>query len=485
MKLKTLIISIAAAVLAVGGFSVGAAIYNSPQNVTKNAILGVFNDFTKRDELSPILNMTQKGSLELSVSEVTKDGVNTGETFEVEGKVYFSKDSVMLSDLALELGEVKLGGSAYISSNEIYIEETELFDRSIGIVKGEIADDFEDSVFAYGSGSKYAIGDKESYDELVKMLEFIDEVDREQTTKDAGKVAAKYLGEIWKIFSKHAEFESETDDVRFEDGRKSVRVITVIIDEKAMSKIVRDICEFLADDEDMIEFLEKHEDDLLYLGDKYLDPDSDSLSDAYEDAIEELEDNIDDICDSIEKFKTDVKLEIVTPKLSSKLLRFTINVDKYDVFSIDFGSKGLAKTDRIAIEIDEDEAFVYEIVKNSSKKKLKISVDIYGEEVLELEIDRKNEKYSLSVPERLEIEGDIVTKSGKTTITFDEITVYNYEYDPMYDLYIYAPTVYETDLTVIIDEKDKMPKPAKDFDRISDIDESDIEDWIDSLEEIY
>ncbi len=485
MKIKTLIISIATAVLAVGGISVGVAIYNSPENVTRNAILGVFGDFTKRDEIHPLIDLTQKGSLELSVSEIKKDGVNSDDVFEVEGKIYFSKDALMLDSLSLEIGEVKIGGNAYLSSNKMYIEETELFDQRIGTVKGEIADDLTDSIFAYGSGSKYAIKDKDTYDKLIKMLEFIDEANREQMNKDAGKVASKYISKIWKIFCEHAEFESETGNIRFEDGRKSVRVITIIIDEKSMSKIVRDVCEFLADDEDMIEFLEKYENDLGYLAEIYFDSNAVSLPDAYENTVEELEDNIDDICGSIERFKTDIKLEIVTPKLSSKLLRFTINVDKYDVFMIDFGSNGLAKTDRVTIMLDEEDAFVYEIVKNDAKKKIKVNVEIDGDEALELEIDRKNEKYSLSITNELEIEGDIVTKSGKTTITFEEITVYNYEYSPIYDTYVYAATVYETDLTVIIDEKDKMPKPAKDFDRISDIDESDIEDWIGAFEKIY
>jgi hypothetical protein len=73
--------------------------------------------------------------------------------------------------------------------------------------------------------------------------------------------------------------------------------------------------------------------------------------------------------------------------------------------------------------------------------------------------------------------GKISTKNKETTITLDKITEENEWYD--------SSSTIKTDLTIIIDQKDKMPSAPKNYDSIADIEEKDIEKWMEKLEGVF
>lgn len=471
MKLKILIIIIAAVILVGGGIFAGVAIYNNtPENVTKNAVLGVFDDFTEREEIFPIINTLQKGSVQLSMSEFNVKGDTSDYNFEFEGKIYFSKKAVMVDEVFLNIDDIEVGGSAYISADKIYINETELLEQSIGLVKGDLADDFKDSIFAYGSNSNYSITDKAAYESIINILEFYDSLDNDAFAKDAEKIVKKYAKELWKIFCEHAEFESESDNVKLQGEKQSVRVVTVSVDGKAISNIIEDAYDYLKEDEDIIEFIDKYESDLYSVFEKNISYDYDSFAEYYEKYIDEIEKQVKKICKGVKDADTEITLEIVTPKLSSKLLKLNLNVDKKDVFVVDFGKDGVKKSDEISIQYDNNE-FVYEIIKKSSDS-LEAVIEVNDEEIVNFEWDKKDDEYSLSIGDDYDVEGTISKKLGKTTITVDEISVFGYNN---------SVEKYSTNLAIIIDEKDSMPKILKDFDRLSDINEDKINNIIGDL----
>ena len=485
MKIKLLIIIVAAA-LAVGGVTAGVTIYNNqPQNVAISAVMGVFDDLAQREEIAPIVNMAEKGSLKFSMSELSVDDEDMLESFDVEGKLYFdSNKAFMLDDFKFKYNDKKITGSAYVSSDTIYINETSLIDANIGVVKGDLAEDFEDSIFAYGSGSQYEIEDKETYDLIVDVLKSVDSLDSEKMSKDLEKIAKKYIKELWAIFCEYAEFEDKTDTIKLNGDKASVRVITIMVDEKDVANIIDDAYDFISKDKDVVKFIEKYEEDFMVIAEDYFDTsDYDSLADAYKEFIDEIGENIDDYCDQVKQQEIDLEIEIVTPKLSSDMLRFTVSVDDEELVSVDFGKDGLKKTDMITVE-SAGTKFVYEITKNDSRE-LNAVLEFDGEEVISFELDKKKNDFTLDIPDTLRVEGEMSTKGDQTTIKLEKIIAYSYDYDEDSYESIRSEKKIETDLKIVIDEKDKMPSIEKDFDRVSDITEEDIKKWMEAFEGMF
>ena len=91
--------------------------------------------------------------------------------------------------------------------------------------------------------------------------------------------------------------------------------------------------------------------------------------------------------------------------------------------------------------------------------------------------------YEYSWEDTYEITGSISKKKDTISLTVDEIYNHWETTDNGYTTRNEQTTT--LDCEVIIDTKDKMPKPIDDFKTISDITEKDIEAWIEKLEYIF
>ncbi|MBQ8447867.1 MAG: hypothetical protein IJX27_02920 [Clostridia bacterium] len=494
---------VSACVLVGGGVAAGVAINNNqPENVAKDAVLGVIKDFTEREEINPIYNMVQGGSLEASLGEVTfveGEERNTVKT-PVSGKMYFGKKALMLENFSADIEGVKIAGDVYISNDLVYVNEEEFLGGAYGFTLEDAIDDIEDSILNPDSGSKYAI-DREMYDAMIALLEEIQEVDNEEFKKDVEKIGKKYMDKLWKAVCKHAEFESETDKVKLNGDKTSVRVVTITIDNDAVAGIVETMYEFLEDDDSIEKFLEKYEDYFDVAFDYFvaigLPVSEGDILDMYEDAIDEIGDNIDDIVESIEDgSEFEVVVSMATPKLSSKLLKLEVEAEfsGYDqkIVTIDFGPKGLKKTNMVTVEVAGMEV-VYEIETNDSKK-YEACLEVMDEEVLTIAIDKSKDKFNVRVnldeTSYIEANGSFVEKGSTVTIGLDEIkSCYeSFALNPdtgAYDIPTTDETVTYTDLEVIIKEKDKMPSAPKDYTTIADIKEADIDAIMSKFNTLY
>lgn len=472
MKTKLLVLILSAVVL-LGG-AVGVAAYvNSPEIVAINAVLNVVEDFTQRDEINPLYNMVTQGSLEASASKIEQDGENIMEGSSVSGKIYFSKDALMLQNLDVKLFEdFYASGDIYLSKELIYIKEDEIIGEAYGVKPEEFATDLANSIFAANSGSDYAIPDEDLYDSLTKST---DDMDIDSMQKDAEKLLKKYAKELWKIVCEHAEFTSRNKDVRLNGEKKSARVITIEIDGEAMAGIVEDAYQYLADDTDVIDFIEKYESVLSpYASNLYDSDEYDSLAEAYEAMIQEAGSEVDDLCDELADYDDgNIAVEIVTPKLNSDLLKMSVKVSGDTLFTIDLGEKGMKKTDKISVEIDGVKA-VYEI-KADKKEKTTATLKVEGEQIASMTINHKNENFKFEVGDYT-VNGSMETSKNTTTITLDKITDSWVSYDGTEH-----KDEYKTDIRLTICEKDKIPKAPKNYNKISDITESDVEKWIEKI----
>ena len=505
MKTKLLIILAAILVIAIGGTVVGASIANSPENVAASSIASIFTDFLAREEIKPLCDTLTQGSIGFSVDSV-KPEAEEGESVvdylkdsSVSGKLYFSKEALMLSDFEAKFKDIKFAGDVYVSENLIYVNEENVLEGAYGVEIKSFAEDLADSIFAPDSNSKYAL-DEDTYDQIIEMLDALSESseNNEAMQKDAEKLFEKLFKDLWDIVADNAEIESESEEIRLGGEKTKVRLITIVINDKAMENIINDVYDYLCESDDIVDFLEKYEDSFAPManlinrgminGEKDI-----SLAEKYEEALEDAEDYIDDLCDSISSDFEDITIEIATPKMKSTLLKLEVKVGKVSVIVVDCGQKGIKETDTIKIEVLDEFDITYS-VKQNDKKAFEAELTIGEDEdiVVSLSIDKKKGDYNATVEvsdnyydsytqttvknkNKFIVKGDYDESGDTTTMTVDKIIFK--EDDDEFTIDVSA--------TLTIDTNDKIPSAPKDYDTISDITEEDIETWMKNIEKMF
>ncbi len=478
MKTKVLAIIIAAVLLLGLGTGIGFAIYgNLPQNVAATAIFNAIDDFGDRDEIKPIVKTLTKGSFEFALNELKSGEEDILEDGALSGKMYFSKDALMLENFEFKAGEFGLSGDIYLSEDLLYVSEDEILKNAYGVKFKDIVDDLEDSIFAYGSGSEYAIPDEQAYENLISALNALND---EKMHKDAEKIGEKLYKKMWKIACDNFEFESEKDEIKVGGSREKVRVISIVIEGEALAEAISEFYDYLAEDKSIPKFLEKYEDSLAFMFATNGSEDKTPVE-LYEEYIELLGENIDDLCDSIERnYSDDIVINVATPRSSKKLVKLEVVVNDVTKLTLDFGMDGIKKTEKMSIEIDGKKT-TYQVKKDDSKEFE--CVIKQGDNSIKLSIDKKKDEFTFGVDmpanydlTSLVIKGDWVTKLGKSTVTIDKIQSTRQGYDEHYNFGEIKETV-DCEIVLIFDQSDKIPKAPKKYDRISDITEEDIKSW--------
>ena len=475
MRIMKKFIIIAAAALVVAGGVAGTVIgvSNSPKVVAANAITGAIEDLGKRDEIAPVLNAMNGGSLAVTVEgKDLEDLVGIEDDVVASGKLYMDADkqALMLDDLSFKMGDFSLSGQVYMGNDSIYVANDEILDGAWGVERGSLVKDLSNSILAPDSDSDYAL-DEEEYELLEEIFDALDnELDLEMQ-KDFKKVSERYTKKLWKLIGEHAEFEAETDNVRINGERKKARVITVTLDDDAVALIAEGMIEYLLEDDELADLVEKYGDELEgIIATGY---DVDDLSKAYDDLLDELEDNMDDVLDSIgDVMKDELVLTIVTPVASSDLLMLTVSYDKTDLVELSFGHEGILKTDCISAKVPAADVDVTYTIKENSRQAYEANLSVNGEKVAELEIDRSKDEFELNLIDACVISGEMSTKGSKTTVVVDSVKVDGERYKNF-------------KVTLVLDESDKMPSRAKDVESILTVDAKDIEKWGEKAEELF
>lgn len=496
--MKKIIIAAIIGLTCVGGGVTTAVVTNSPEYVMSNAISDVVEDFLERDDISTIVDILDQGSVAVDCK--------VQENIAFSGKMYFglSDSKLFVEDVKASIkdGEstMSVTGSAYLSEDMFYVQNAEYLDGAYGIKLKNLSEQFKNSIFynASGEDNDYALPE-----EVKKMVEeYLDyyENDYQNLQKDSEKLYKKYAKQFGKLVKKYGEFDSENEKVSLVDGESTKRVVTLELDDKAIASIIKDLINYVIDDEDFEKFVKTHVknlDELMagFVVNEYT-PDE-----MYDEIIDTLEEVAGDIDDSIED-DIEIKVKVVTPKASTKLLKIELEIeDGYDESSIaiDFGSKGVKKSEHIAVLRDDEKVCSYEI-KENSKNKFEVKFTAYdtvynkNKELLNAtyELDKENEKFTIKAVadeiELLSIKGTAKIDGKSITFKPTECVVKHEEDDYDYDLGEYVTRIEEVnyfeniDLEIVISTKDKMPKPNKDFKNILEMKEEDIDKIIDKFE---
>ena len=468
---------------------------NTSENVALRSIKGFADDILQRDEISPIVETLDGGSVNVSLDSIVVDSEELLEDSFISGKVYFSSDAIMLHNFNSEIDGIKIAGSAYVSNDVFYVEEEHILEGAYGAKFSTLADELKDSIFAPDSGSDYEM-DEEVFDLIIDALE--NTSDSENFKNDAEKLLKKVGKDIVNIVLDNAEIEAKNTTVRLNGDKTKVRQIIITIDEDAMQDIVVAVYDYFCESQDIVNFINEYEDTIIFmLGDAYDDDEYDSLEEAYEELLEDMEDDIDDMCDSIDEDFEDITVKIATPSFSAKLLKLEIESDDETVFVLDCGKEGIKETDTINISIADELDISYEVKKSGAKSfEAEFSVeDGYNELNIHLNINKEKGNYTLKYEDaakdgdysdKYTIKGSYAKKDDSFKLSIDTITnKYSYSSEFWGEYYTHEyENECELSCDITIDTNDPMPEPIKDYKSISEIKEKEVDAWIEKLEDI-
>jgi len=484
--IKKLVASLISAVVVIA-IIVAVIVMNNPKYVFKKSLTGAIEDLGKRSELATLTQALEKGSITvegtLGEEQLPFDGeVSFG------GKFYFNAankpadSSVYIEDLHAKVssdgatGEIK--GNAYFSTEYMYIADCNLMDGCYGLVRGDLKDEFLDSEWI-----DELIADH-TQDAVASILDYIDKEKDMKLIEDVVAKVEEYSKTLEKLLVKYAEFEKENKNVNCGDGKTDCRVITLTVDEKAVADILNDLYDIIEKDDDLRDLVMDNAEEILdmlegVLNEAGVEVDIKDVEDFYDDQLLD-EDTWDDLVKEVEELDFEIAISAATGKMSTALRQLSVVVetkmfgDKSEVeFVLNFGKKGLKKTDHISAELDGEELFVYEISENSKKMyKAAFSVPQYDSqkgkdvmtEVINIKVNREKDKFEFMIINDHEsyMTGEEVEEryvvSGKFVEEGDAVTISVQEYEKIYGEDVESVKL---DINVTIDKKDKMPKLEK------------------------
>ena len=510
---KIIIIIIAAVLVFAGGITFGV-IYNQPENVAIRSVSDVFEEAFARGDTSVFESLMNNGSIEFSLNEIThladkdatyaEDVTVFGENDEtVSGKLYISPEALFLKNFKYYDGDTDISGEAYISDGLIYVKEEKLLDVKLGIELKNLKRQLVNSIFAYDSSSEYSIKkltDMTEY-EYGKLLDKLDIKDIDEFASDLEKLLSHVVERAWDIVKANAEFDADNESVMIGGHRKSARIITMTVDVDSMKLIVEEFAtEVLKEDEKIEKFIKEHEGTLekldLYDTDEYM-----SFANYYTEAIEELRANkVYEICAELDSADYEaIKIEIATPKLSSDLLKLTVDhvykneftgdYDDEEIFLIDFGGKGIRKSDDIRISFADTDIRYFVSENDSDAYSSRLYVN--GDKVLSFLNNKVTDKFALVFYEGsyygnddMSIKYEILGSLAETDDGYDVkvtrfIETVSFDYESKIES---AET--KLDLRIKVSFKDKMPDAPSDYKTIDEIEDSDVDAWKEKIENL-
>lgn len=497
MKKKIIILAIAALVT-LGTVFACFSIVNKPSTLAGRSVVNFIEDAIERDEFDLLKDTLTGGSISVKLDSITdEDGYDLLDDSYFEGTLYTSKKALMLSDINVQLYGNKFTGEFYISDKEMYVTENKYIGGSYGVKYKDLAEQLADSIFAAGSGSDYEIPD-DAFDMITESIDSLKE--NQKIVKDLEKVGKKLVKEVWKIAANTLEFEKENSKERINGEKVSARIVSITINEENLAEFIEAVYEYICDSDLIIDFLEKYED--VFNKALEISGYDETIIDLYEEALEALGEELDYFVEDLEDYFEPITINLSLSKLTAKILKIEVKYNKTTVFSLDFGKKGLAKTDTITFKAGDVKA-TYK-VKEDSKAKFNAEF-VYEEEYSSyseskysgsLNIDKKSGKYEVKFEDSYVYNGPSKTENKDTyvvkgkyskdgsAVTFTVDSVSN-EYS--YDDGFYTNNnkySYKIKASITFNPKAKMPKPNKDYKTIADITKKDIEKWIEKFGEL-
>lgn len=465
MKIKWIAIVLSAVLVVGAGIGVGIGIYrNQPENVAEGAMMDVLEGFAARREIAPLANMLTEGSFSLAYNGIRVEDRDLFGGLKLGGKLFFSQSAVMLQGFRFENGDVKLAGDLYSSDKMLYLYEKEVLKGAYGVEYTRISEEFKNSIFAYDSNSKYAIGSKADQEKLEKYWD----IQNTDYSKDTMRLVVTVSRDLWDIICANLVFEATDEEVYIHGEREKVRAVTVTLDANTSVEIMLDVYDYLSQNEDIKAFLTKYDEELTLLFEVDEANKDKTVAQLYEELLEKVEEKLDRLSQKIEDAFNGrtLSVRLITPRFRHTLVMLDAMFGGQELFALEIGMDGIEETDKITLHMDGEKYF-YEVTEDTDESFKSALKSPSGS--IELSWDKGREKYTLKIKSKGTSEnewqnmdwtftGKVIVGEGKKTITLDKILIDEGEA--------------KCDICIVIDEKDEMPAAPTTFTTLSQITEA-------------
>lgn len=463
--MKKLIIAIVASLCVGGGITAGVMVEeNRPQNVIVSALAEAFDDLSERDEIAPLANAFNEGSISFSVDKLKsskKDYMAAIGIDKLSGKMYFNgEDEFYLEGLSFKDGAPAF--SMYATDREFYFRYGE---DAYGLDIRSALDDYYNSIFAYGSGSEYELPE-EAHEIIVNFLDISTPEKFRGAVKEMEALYGKYLKKIWDLICEYGKFDEETDEITLGEEDTEARIVTLTLDADAFDNIFSELASFMENDDDLYSY--------------YGRTHGDDADDAVEIAVEEAE----LLAETFAEAFDELTLAVATPKHSNRLLELTFTIDMVDEepvdIVIDAGKDGFKDSKRITVEGIYSGSSVmlleYEVKKNNDSGYSAV-ITALDEKIAEVVVDAEAESFSISVADgAFEMSGSYKKEGLAHTWVIKKISVSGST----------KVNTLDTDITFVINESEDIPKGVSEYEykgMFSSVTESDMDEVPMLLEE--
>lgn len=371
-------IILACIVIIAGAFAVSA---NTDKAVTESAFANMFDRVTEGDFFTMLEKGMEKGKFSFSVGEDSELRNNVSGEYR---NPFFS-----LAQFDLELWATSDKGVARISGYDhdgIFYASWDgmwfsgsMFEDTYTLSFDKLSKRMEDSEIYSDYIEPYlnSTEAKNMFDLYVNYFE---------NSEDAHNDAVKYLEKYAKFFKDELWENGEVEDTN-DSGN---RVITLTIDEEAISETLRAFFEKAAKDKSFLKFLDTYLDlELIEIGDY------DSWKEIFKDT-----DIIDDACDALESTDFKIKLEVTASSVLHKMknLKISITADGAKAaININMEDKDSMSL-KLTFTQGGETLNVANVKYSTSKEGFKLTVNAYDTEVAKISFVKKDGgKYKMTI----------------------------------------------------------------------------------------
>ena len=190
-----------------------------------------------------------------------------------------------------------------------------------------------------------------------------------------------------------------------------------------------------------------------------------TLDEFTDKALSDLQEDVKRSCDEIKEELKDKSftVELITPRLSSKLLKLSVKHSDDTEFFIELGKEGIKNTDKVTLYANEVTTVYKKLA--DDKGQTVFSVTRNDNEVFTLSLDKENKSFRLDLNGNI-LQGELDSSSNSSTFSVSSILI--------------DGVSYTSDITLTVKKKDTMPS-AFEYKQIGELSQTEFEAYKDDL----
>ena len=288
-------------------------IVTNPKTTAKAALGGLDDAFAENEILGSMFDSFQEFYLLMDVQQIYTPTGTPALTDPIKTEIYANGEqtSTLVDFMGIKFNVHNLADpltTVFENENGAY-----------GFVFENLKETFRGSVFYPDSGSKYALPLNE---ETLEMFEeFLDAYEK-LLTEEAREELDGYLTEYGDLFL-DLMWEYGEEDSESEDGNK---VVSLVLDEKAAAKLLKDFVDQLCKDEELVAFLNEHIPvDIMALstGETWIE--------SWDDIMDDLKDGSKEMIDAVKSLDFKITLTVTASPIAHDLKAVEVKVSTDDL----------------------------------------------------------------------------------------------------------------------------------------------------------